>query len=109
MPLVGSPMANRLWVTGQTKSGSRHLHEDHIIEARDVAWLQAETSSGGTRRRPPGLLLTGPGRAGTSLNERREAIPQWATCRGNYEGPCKEDWAADDGGDLGGPISRCLS
>ncbi|MEQ2297227.1 hypothetical protein AMECASPLE_032627 [Ameca splendens] len=31
-------MANRLQVMGQTKSGSRHLHEDHKIEACDVAW-----------------------------------------------------------------------
>ncbi|MEQ2280568.1 hypothetical protein AMECASPLE_021225 [Ameca splendens] len=85
MPLVGSPMANRVWVTGQAKSGSRHLHEDHTIKARDIAW------HGGAGVPPwsqawgqnslgvawwPGCSSRDP--AGPSPNERCGSIPQWA-------------------------------
>ncbi|MED6262193.1 hypothetical protein ATANTOWER_015923 [Ataeniobius toweri] len=94
MPLVGSPMASRLRVTGQTKSGSRHLHEDHTIEASDVAWY-------GRAGVPPWSQAWGrnslesawwPGcssqdLAGPSPKESREAIPSVPTsCRGNHEG-----------------------
>ncbi|KAK5622096.1 hypothetical protein CRENBAI_010487, partial [Crenichthys baileyi] len=70
---------------GQTKSGSRILHEDKYIEARDVArygsdgvppWSQAWGRDSSESAWWPGCSSRDP--AGPSLNERREAIPQWA-------------------------------
>ncbi|MED6262493.1 hypothetical protein ATANTOWER_020471 [Ataeniobius toweri] len=83
MPLVGSPMANRLWVTGQTKSGSRRLHEDHKKLRHMMLPGMAEPGSHPgarpgvrTHRRAPGY--SSQDLAGPSTNECREAIPQWA-------------------------------
>ncbi|MED6233361.1 hypothetical protein ATANTOWER_010739 [Ataeniobius toweri] len=82
---VESPMANRLWVMGQTKSSSRHLHEDHTIEACDIAryggagvppWSQAWGRA--SSESPWWLGCSSWDPAGPSPNERREDIPQWA-------------------------------
>ncbi|KAK5610690.1 hypothetical protein CRENBAI_001288 [Crenichthys baileyi] len=82
---AGSPMANRLWVTGQTKSGSRHLQKDHTIEARDVAWyggagVPSWSQAWGRDSSESAWWLgcTSRDPAGPSLNERCEDIPQWA-------------------------------
>ncbi|MED6248407.1 hypothetical protein ATANTOWER_032950, partial [Ataeniobius toweri] len=78
-------LGDRLWVTGQAKSSLRHLHEDHTVEARDVAWYsgagvplwsQAWGQDSSESAWWPGCSsedLLGP-----SLNERHEAIPQRA-------------------------------
>ncbi|MEQ2241420.1 hypothetical protein ILYODFUR_025080 [Ilyodon furcidens] len=69
----------------QTKSGSRHPHEDHYIEAHDVAryvgagvapWSQARDRDLSESAWWLGCSSRDP--AGPSPNERREAIPQWA-------------------------------
>ncbi|KAK5614519.1 hypothetical protein CRENBAI_020674 [Crenichthys baileyi] len=70
---------------GQTKSGSRILHEDKYIEARDVAryggagvppWSQAWGRDSSESAWWPGCSSRD--LAGPNPNERREAIPQWA-------------------------------
>ncbi|KAK5622160.1 hypothetical protein CRENBAI_009068 [Crenichthys baileyi] len=102
---------------GQTKSGSRILHEDKYIEARDVAryggagvppWSQAWGRVSSESTWWLGCSSRDP--AGPSPNERREAIPQWAhhLQGGTMRDQCKEDWVADEGGDLSGPIPGCL-
>ncbi|MED6282428.1 hypothetical protein CHARACLAT_032070 [Characodon lateralis] len=80
---------------GQTKSSSRHLHEDHKIEARDVTlyggpgvppWSQAWGRDSSESAWWLGFSSWHP--AGPSPNERCEAIPQWAHhLQGNHEGP----------------------
>ncbi|MEQ2281512.1 hypothetical protein AMECASPLE_031150 [Ameca splendens] len=115
MCLEGSPMANSLWVTGQTKSISRRLYEDHKIEARDVAryggtevtTLKPGLGSGlVSEHLVAGLLFAGPSRA----KPKRET--QGHTPVGPPPaGGTMRDWSKEatyEGGDLDSPISRCL-
>ncbi|KAK5622843.1 hypothetical protein CRENBAI_023966 [Crenichthys baileyi] len=83
--LVDPDMLKHIRVMGQTKSGSRILHEDKYIEARDVAryggagippWSQAWGRDSLESAWWPGCSSRDP--AGQSPNERGEAIPQWA-------------------------------
>ncbi|MEQ2285809.1 hypothetical protein AMECASPLE_035685 [Ameca splendens] len=62
----------------------------------------------GTRRKAPGggFLLAGPGRA---KPKRETPSPVGPPPAGEtVRDQCKEDWAADEGGDLSGPIPGCL-
>ncbi|MEQ2292277.1 Chitinase 1 [Ameca splendens] len=63
-----------------------------------------------TRRRAPGGWVAN---RGTRLDQAatRDSRPSPSgppPAGGTMRDRCKEDWAADEGGDLGSPISRCL-
>ncbi|KAK5600856.1 hypothetical protein CRENBAI_008570 [Crenichthys baileyi] len=102
---------------GSDKERFKNLHEDKYIEARDVArtggagvptWSQAWV---GTRRRAPGgWVAPRGGPAGPDPNERRKGHPPVGPppAGGTMRDRCKEDWVADEGGDLSGPIPGCL-
>ena len=84
MPLVGSPKANRSWVTGQTKSGSEAFYDAKYNEVRDAArfgdtgappWSQAWGWGSQASAWWPGHCPRGP--AGLSPNERRGTILPW--------------------------------
>ncbi|MEQ2230644.1 hypothetical protein ILYODFUR_031525 [Ilyodon furcidens] len=101
MPLVGSPMANRLWVTAQS------LHE---VQKNQGTWrCPVQWNRGPTLEPGLGSGCSSEDLAGPSSNERRETIPQWAyhLQGGTMRDRCKENRAADEGGDLDDLISRC--
>ena len=84
MPLVGSPKANRSWVTGQTKSGSEAPYDEKKNKASYVAktgvtgappWSQAWGGRSTASVWWPGLSPQGP--AGHSPKERRGAVLPW--------------------------------
>ncbi|MEQ2255772.1 hypothetical protein ILYODFUR_017421 [Ilyodon furcidens] len=91
----------------QTKSGSRNPHEDYTNEAHDVARYRGESGlgSGPVRERlVAGLLLAGPDRAKPEGETRGHPQVGPPPAGGTMKDRCKEDWAADEGGNLGGPI-----
>ncbi|MED6295207.1 hypothetical protein CHARACLAT_029326 [Characodon lateralis] len=55
-----------------------------------------------------GLLLARPGRAKPERETRDHPPVGPPPAGGTVRDRCKEDWAADEGGDLGGPIPGCL-
>ncbi|MEQ2283205.1 hypothetical protein AMECASPLE_008872 [Ameca splendens] len=55
-----------------------------------------------------GLLLAGPDRAKPEQETRGHPLVGPPPGGGTMRDRCKEDWAVDEGGDLGGPTYRCL-
>ena len=85
MPLVGSPKANRSWVTGQTKSSSKTPYEKEKTKDSDVAryggtgaspWSQVRGWGTCASAWWPDLCPRGP--AGLSPKERRGSNLLWA-------------------------------
>ncbi|KAK5613022.1 hypothetical protein CRENBAI_003034 [Crenichthys baileyi] len=81
---------------GQTKSGSRILHEDKYIEARDVAryggsrgppWSQAWGRDSSGERLVAGVAPRGTRSAKPERETRGHPPVGPTTCRGNREGP----------------------
>ncbi|MED6236952.1 hypothetical protein ATANTOWER_016728 [Ataeniobius toweri] len=54
------------------------------------------------------VFLAGPGRAKPERETRGHPPVGPPPAGGTMRDRCKKDWAADEGGDLGGPISGCL-
>ncbi|MED6258566.1 hypothetical protein ATANTOWER_009115 [Ataeniobius toweri] len=81
----------------QTKSSSRHPHEDHYIEARDVAWYVGAgvppwSQARDRERLVVGLLLAGPGRAKPKRETRGHPPVGPPPAGGPVRDRCKEDW-----------------
>ncbi|KAK5615486.1 hypothetical protein CRENBAI_000260, partial [Crenichthys baileyi] len=63
----------------------------------------------GTRRRPPGGWVAPRGtRPGQARRRDVRPSPSPPPAGRTVRDRCKEDWAADEGGDLRGPIPGCL-
>ncbi|MEQ2281510.1 hypothetical protein AMECASPLE_031109 [Ameca splendens] len=100
---------------GQTKSGSRIPHDDYRIEARDVTrysgagvppWSQAWGRDSSESAWWPGCSSRGRAKPEREMRDHPPVGPPPAG--GTVRDRCKEDWVADEGGDLGGLIPGCL-
>ncbi|MEQ2288888.1 hypothetical protein AMECASPLE_027512 [Ameca splendens] len=86
-----------------TTTKSRHVTSPGTAELGSHPWSQAWGQDSSESAWWLGCSSQDP--TGPSPNERCEAMPSGpTTCRDR----CKEDWAADKGGDLGSPIPGCL-
>ncbi|MED6256084.1 hypothetical protein ATANTOWER_019398 [Ataeniobius toweri] len=100
------------WASSQLEAPDafmRTIRTRHVMSLGTAElWPHPGARPGVRTRRWPDYSTRDPARS--SPNKRPKTVPQWAhhLKGGTTSDRCKENWAADEGGDLDDTISRCF-